>query len=211
MIFHDVDQNTDEWLALRCGKLTSSSLSKVMANYGKPFGEPAKQYAINIAIEQITGAPVSSGYSNTHMDRGHEEEPLARMAYEDSLFCDVSNGGFFELDWIGCSPDGLIDDDGVIEIKSAIPSVHFKRISSESYDRSYKWQLAGNLKFTERSYIDFVSYCSSFPDDKKMYSFRCEKKDFNDEFQMIDERIESFKSLITECKEKILNSKYLIA
>ena len=123
MIFHDINQNTDEWHQLRAGKITSSALSKAMANFGKAFGEPAKKYAVSIAVEQLTGVPISSDYTNDHMARGHDEEPIARMLYEQEYFCEVSNGGFFDLGDIGCSPDGLVYDDGVIEIKSAIPSI----------------------------------------------------------------------------------------
>ena len=93
--FVDVEQNSDEWFSLRGGKLTSSKLGTIMANYGKAFGEPAKKYAVNIAIEQITGNPISSDYSNDHMERGHEQEPVARMLYEQETFCNVTNGGFW--------------------------------------------------------------------------------------------------------------------
>ena len=208
--FHDVAQNSDEWDALRAGRITSSSLHKVMANFGKAFGEPAKKYAVDIAVAQITGKPASGNYSNSDMERGHEEEPLARMAYEERYFCTVDNGGFFELGDIGCSPDGLVDSDGAIEIKSAIPSIHYARIAKQSYDTSYKWQLIGNMKFTGRSYIDFASYCSSFPDDQKLYVHRSHRDEFVDEFEMIDERIDLFRKLIKETKETILNNSYSV-
>ena len=209
-IFHDVEQNTDDWYELRGGKITSSALSKAMANFGKAFGEPAKKYAVDIALEQITGQAVSGGYSNEHMDRGHEEEVIARMVYEDELFCEVTNGGFFELGDIGCSPDGLVGDDGVIEIKSAIPSIHFGRIKRGSFDPAYKWQLAGNLKFTGREWIDFISYCSSFPEGKRLYIHRSYKKDFLAEFDMIDKRIEEFRCLVKDNREIILNNNYVL-
>ena len=105
---------SDEWFDLRGGRLTSSKLGVIMANFGKSFGEPAKKYAVNIAIEQITGNPIASTYTNDHMQRGHDQEPIARMMYESEQFCDVTNGGFFESEFIGCSPDGLVGDDGVI-------------------------------------------------------------------------------------------------
>ena len=95
-MWHDIEQNADEWFLLRAGKVTASSLNKVMANYGKAFGDPAKKYAVDIAVQQITGSTSGGGYSNEHMDRGHEEEPLAKMLYEETYFCDVTNGGFFE-------------------------------------------------------------------------------------------------------------------
>lgn len=208
--FHDIEQNTDEWFAMRGGLVTSSKLGVIMANFGKAFGAPAKKYARDIAVEQITGKPISSNLTSHHLDRGHEEEPLARMAYENQFFCDVSNGGFFESQNVGCSPDGLIGNNGVLEIKSAIPSIHFDRINKGSFDSSYKWQLVGNVKFTDRDWIDFVSYCSQFPDGKKLYTCRLNKDDHKDDFDMIDERLESFIKLVSESKEVILNSNYVI-
>ena len=107
MIFHDIEQNTDEWLDLRVGKITGSACSKMMANYGKAFGEPAKKMAITIAREQVTGLrSINESFSNSHTERGHQQEPLARALYENEYFVDVTNGGFFECDGYGCSPDG---------------------------------------------------------------------------------------------------------
>ena len=81
MIWHDVDQNDDEWRALRCGKVTGSGLGKVMANNGKAFGDPAKKYAVQLALERITNTWQDNGFSNAHTERGHEQEPIARMLY----------------------------------------------------------------------------------------------------------------------------------
>ena len=209
-MWHDIDQNSDEWFLLRAGKVTASSLNKVMANYGKAFGEPAKKYAVDIAVQQLTGSTSGGGYTNEHMDRGHEEEPLAVMAYEAEFFCDVTNGGFFELGDVGTSPDGLVGDNGLIEIKSAIPSIHYARIAKQSFDSSYKWQLVGHLKFTGRDWVDFISYCSSFPEDKKLYTHRSTPDDFKEEFKMVDERLSEFKKLIASTKETILNNNYSI-
>lgn len=209
-MWHDVEQNTDEWLELRAGKITASSLNKVMANFGKAFGEPAKSYAVDIAISQISGKAPESSYSNSHMDRGHIEEPLARELYEQEYFCEVTNGGFFCDRDVGTSPDGLVGEDGLIEIKSAIPSVHFSRISKQSFDTAYRWQLVGHLKFSGRDWVDFVSYCASFPDQKRLYIHRSHKDDFKSEFSMVDERIEEFRELIEKTKHVILNSNYAI-
>ena len=206
--FYDVDQNSDEWFQLRAGKLTSSKLGVVMANFGKSFGEPAKKYAVNIAIEQITGNPISSNYTNEHMIRGHEQEPLARMLYESETFCDVSNGGFFGSEFIGCSPDGLVYEDGLIEIKSVISNVHYSNIKRQGVDPAYKWQCIGNLKFTNREWIDFVSYCQEFPEEKQLYTYRLHKTNLTEEFNMIDDRVAQFKDLVAETKSVILNSSY---
>lgn len=210
--FFDIQQNSDEWYELRAGKVTSSALSSVMANYGKAFGDPAKKYAYNIAVEQLTGKKIQSeSYTNEHMQRGHEQEPLARMKYESEMFCDVANGGFFADGWVGASPDGLVDDEGIIEIKSAIPSVHVKRIKSDNFDSSYKWQLIGNLKITGREWIDFISYCQDFPEDRQLFVRRIYAKDVLSEFEMIETRLAEFDELIEETKGIILNTQMIKA
>ncbi len=210
MKWHDVEQNESDWDLLRVGKITASSLSKVMANYGKAFGEPAKKYASEIALGQITGAVSTGGYSNGHMERGHEEEPLARDEYENRYFTAVTNGGFFALDDLGCSPDGLVGSEGMIEIKSAIPSIHYARIAKQSYDSAYKWQLAGGLKISGREWIDFISYCADYPEGKRIYVYRCWRDSFAEEFKMIDLRIDEFRSLIETSKQVILSNDYSI-
>jgi hypothetical protein len=201
--FIDIEQNTDEWLDLRGGKLTSSKIGCIMANYGKAFGEPAKKYAVNIAIEQITGKPIASTYSNEHMERGHEQEPIARQLYERKTFSTVTNGGFFESDFIGCSPDGLVCDNGVIEIKSVIAPVHFSSIKRYCVDPAYKWQCIANLKFTGRDWLDFVSYCSDFPIDNQLFIHRMNKEDYYESFNMIDSRISEFKLLVDDTRNLI--------
>lgn len=204
----DVEQNSQEWFDMRAGKLTSSKLGIVMANFGEAFGEPAKKYAKVIAVEQIKESPVLSSFSNDHMERGHEQEPLARALYEQETFSTVDNGGFFCSDEIGCSPDGLIQKDGVIEIKCVIINIHYDNVKRQDIDPQYKWQCIGNLKFTSRDWIDFVSYCEDYPEGKQLFVYRRRKEDFTEQFEMIDQRIDEFMSLIRANKETILNSEY---
>jgi len=175
-----------------------------MANFGKAFGDPAKKYAANIAVEQITKRKIQSdSYSNSHMDRGHQQEPLARQRYEEEFFCEVLNGGFFSSGNTGASPDGLVGANGLIEIKSAIPSVHVKRVKSGTYDPAYKWQLIGNLRITDREWIDFISYCSDFPEDKQIYVRRLYADKVIQEMAQIDIRLGQFWELVDEIKNTI--------
>lgn len=209
MIFHNVEQNTPEWLQLRAGRITMSELNKIMANYGKSFGDPAKKYALNIAIEQITGEPVESGYHNSAMDDGHTLEPIARSLYEAETFQEVGNGGFFCNDKIGCSPDGVVGD-GLVEIKSSItPWAHFERIRKQNIDSAYKWQVVGTLFYTGKSWLDFVSYCPHFPEDKRLFIKRVTPDMFDEEFRNIDSRVQEFMALIEQTKQTILEAKYL--
>jgi len=204
MIWHDVEQNSDTWLDLRCGKVGGSSMSKVMANLGKAFGPPAHDLAVQIAIEQITGKRQESTYTNAHMDRGHEQEPIAKALYEQEYFCEVQNGGYFDSEDItGVSPDGLVDDDGAIEIKSVIQSVHFATVQRGKFDPSYKWQLYSELLLTGRDWIDFISFCATFPEGKRLFVDRIYRKDCGEQFEMINTRIAEFKELVDEKKKVI--------
>lgn len=207
--FHDIEQNSDTWFDMRGGKLTSSNLGKIMANYGKAFGDPAKKLAATIAAQQLGAEVVSNSFSNEHMERGHQQEPLARMLYENETFCDVTNGGFFSSDFVGCSPDGLVSDCGVIEIKSVITNVHYANIKRQAVDPAYKWQCIGNLKFTSRDWLDFISYCQEFPIGKQLFVWRIRKEELADEFKMIDSRISEFKKLVDEMKLTITETNYI--
>jgi len=200
----DIAQNTDEWWAMRAGKVGGSSLGKVMANYGKAFGDPAKKLAVNLAIEQITGVPLPSGFSNHHTDRGHEQEPIARGLYEDRFFCDVKNGGFYDNGKTSVSPDGLIFEDGIIEIKCVIASVQFETIKRGGIDPKYKWQCAFELKESGREWLDYVSFCSEFPEGKRLFVHRITVEDSADLFEKIDIRLAEFWPLVEESKKIIM-------
>ncbi len=201
-MFHNIEQNTDEWLALRAGKLTGSSIAKVMANYGKAFGEPAKKLAVDIAIEQVTGKPVSGGFTNGHMERGHDEEPIALELYEQSKFVIVENGGFYDNGDTGCSPDGR-PPGGLIEIKSAIPSAHYARIKRGSLDPTYRWQSLFNMRESGSEWIDFISYCSTFTPDKKLFVYRAYAADYKTEYDQIADRVAEFMALVTVIKSDL--------
>lgn len=204
--FHNIEQNSPEWYQLRCGRVGGSSMVKIMANYGRAFGEPAKGLAVKIALEQITGVKCDSSFTNAHMERGHEQEPIARALYEDENFCTVGNGGYFSVgDDVGVSPDGIVGDDGGIEIKSVIETVHYANKKRKDVDPAYKWQVIHELKITEREWWDFVSYCEAFPLGKQLFVHRVYAENFQEEFKMIDKRMDEFRKLVSEAKTVILS------
>jgi len=205
MKFIDIEQNTDEWMALRVGKATASQFACFMANYGKPFGDPAKRYALQIALERINGVKDEHGFSNEHMERGKEQEPVAKMLYEDTYFVEALNGGFFDCGDYGDSPDGLIESDGVIEIKSVIAPTHYATIERGSFDPAYKWQLIGHLDCTGRDWVDFISYCAGFPEHNRLITYRLHRYDYVDELKMLHERRTEFLSLVESIQNKLKN------
>ncbi|HBN6005465.1 TPA: YqaJ viral recombinase family protein [Enterobacter cloacae] len=204
MIWHDVEQNGEEWDALRLGKATASNFGLIMANEGKAFGEPAKRYALQLALEQIKGCKSEFGFSNEHMERGHEQETIARMLYEEMNFVDVDNGGFFDHETYGDSPDGLVGQDGLVEIKSVIAATHYSTLTRSSFDPAYRWQLVGHLDCSGRDWVDFISYCSDFPDGKQLIVYRLTAAECETEIARLRARRKDFLELVADTKRRIL-------
>lgn len=196
MKWHDVEQNSPEWEMLKLGKASSSSYSKFMANCGKAFGEPAQRYALQLALERVTGRKAEYSFRNDDMDRGHEQEPLARLLYQEQEFVDVTNGGFFDWGDYGDSPDGLVDDNGVVEIKSVIASTHEATIRRGKYDPAYRWQIVGHFDGTKREWVDFVSYCSDFPEWNQLVVYRTWRPEVAADLQQLAERRAEFLALV---------------
>jgi hypothetical protein len=203
MIFHDIPQNTEEWMALRLGKATASKFGIIMANEGKTFGDPAKDYALQLALEQVTGKRAEFSFSNDHMERGHEQEPIARELYAEMSFVDVKNGGFFDWSCYGDSPDGLVGNDGVVEIKSVIAKTHYATLRRGSFDPAYRWQLVGHLDCTQRDWVDFISYCSDFPPNRQLITYRLYRDDCQDEIKRLQDRRGEFLALVQETRHAI--------
>jgi hypothetical protein len=196
MKWHDVEQNSPEWDALRLGKATASGYSKFMANYGNAFGDPALRYALQIALERVTGNKAEYSFRTDDMERGHEQEPIARMLYEEQTFTDVTNGGFFDWGNYGDSPDGLIDSDGVLEIKCVIAPVHHANIRRGKPDPTYKWQIVGHFDGTGRDWVDFASYCSDYPEHQQLVVYRAYRNELQTELAQLAERRAQFLELV---------------
>ncbi|WP_411887400.1 lambda exonuclease family protein [Hydrocarboniphaga effusa] len=203
MIFHDVQQNTETWESLRIGKATGSNFGKFMANDGKAFGEPAKRYALQLALERITGKKAEFSFTNDDMERGHQQEPIARMLYEEECFVDVTNGGFFDCGEYGDSPDGLVGKDGIVEIKSVIAPTHYANLQRGTFDPSYRWQMVGHLDCSGRDWVDFVSYCSEFPESKRLLIYRLWRRECQMEIQRLRARRAEFLALVSSIQESI--------
>lgn len=203
MIWIDVPQNTIEWEQARLGKVTASNFAAIMANNPKAFGDPAKRYALQVALEIVTGRKAEYSFRSTDTDRGHDMEPLARALYEEQTFTEIWNGGFFDCGKYGASPDGLVGTDGVIEIKSVIASVHEANILRGGIDPTYRWQMIGELECSGREWLDFVSYCSDFPEWKQLYTFRIFRADIVGEMEQLAARREEFLALVASKVEQV--------
>jgi len=203
---HEVEQGTEDWFSLRFGRATSSNFGTIMANYGKAFGAPARDYALKIVLEGMSGTNVTESFSNGWMEQGTEREPLAIMAYEEANFIEVKSGAFYSHDSLpfGGSPDGIIEiGNGGIEVKCPKFNTHYATIKRGGYDPSYKWQLIGNIWLCDLDFIDFISYCPEFPESSQLFVDRITRESVQSEIDMLKERLDLFVLLIDEIKQSL--------
>jgi putative phage-type endonuclease len=160
MIFYDIEKNTDEWLKLRQGKFTASTFKDL---FMKETTQGYQDAIYKVAFERLTKESPEN-FSNDWMQRGTELEPEAREWYELETYNKVHNGGFFEYnDWIGASPDGLIGDSGLIEIKCPKFSTMMDYLIKKELPKNYYYQVHGQLFVTDREWCDFIAYHPSLP------------------------------------------------
>lgn len=168
----DIIQGSPEWFAARAGRATASEFSTVQSE-GRKNGTPSlgrQKYAMRLAIERLTGTVEQQG-SFKATDHGHEFEPMARMAYEAKSGNVVDEVSFIKHPSLmaGSSPDGLIDEDGGLEIKCpANRDVHAHTLRFGMPEEHIP-QVQGNLWVTGRKWWDFVSYNPNMPAGLQLY------------------------------------------
>ncbi len=155
MKIHECQQGSPEWFAARLGKVTASNFADAIAG-GQ--GIVRKKLMIKLIAERMTGLPAES-YSNKAMEHGTATEQEAREYYEALNGVSVRQVGFIERDEdTGASPDGLVGDDGTLEIKCPFPTTHIKYILANKMPAEYVKPLQGGLWVAERKWCDFMSY-----------------------------------------------------
>jgi hypothetical protein len=157
-IFDDIEQGTEAWLRLRAGIPTASVFSALLAS-GRGGGESKTRQTLlyKLAGERLTGEPAEN-YTNQFMDRGHAMEDEARQHYAFVRDCEPKQIGFIRNGKCGCSPDALIGDDGMLEIKTAAPHILIPLLLKGEAPPEHKAQLQGNLMVAERKWIDIIVY-----------------------------------------------------
>lgn len=158
-IITNIEQGSKEWLDLRLGMITASRMKDVLSNGrgGKP-SKTAESYMIELIAEQLSGES-KPFFENDAMRWGTETEPQARAMYELESGNDVEEVAFIvKNEFIGVSPDGLIGDNGMLEIKCPTTTTQIKRALSKSYHADYKAQIQAQLWVAEREWCDFVSF-----------------------------------------------------
>ena len=200
------EQGTDEWKAERLGKATGSRISDIITRLKSGgFSAMRKAYATQLAIERISKQPYSF-QPNAAMQHGTNTEPLARDAYRATIFEEVTEVGFVNHPTIpnaGASPDGLVGDDGLVEIKCPESHTHIgyllDGIVPERYFAQIQWQIA----CTGRKWCDFVSYDPRCPEELQLFIKRV---DYDECFvATTEEMVRKFLVEVDELTETLTN------
>lgn len=157
-VLYDCEQGTPEWFACRLGIPTASEFGTVIAS-GRGGGPSVtrRKYMLQLIGERLTGEVVDS-YTNANMERGKAMEDEARKVYAFEAGVEPKRVGFIRNGDMGASPDSLIDDDGLLEVKTKLPHLHLEALLDNRLPPEHKAQVQGQLLVSERKWCDFVSY-----------------------------------------------------
>jgi putative phage-type endonuclease len=153
-----MEQRTTDWRNARIGKFTASEIHKLMGIKG--LGDTGKSYAFDKAVEELFGE-VKDNYVSFDMNRGIELEPMAFNKFKDLKeleFLEVEKCGFFSSKFHGASPDGLVSDDAILEIKCPNATTFFKLVVDSEIDKKYYYQMQHQMLVTGRSKAYFFNY-----------------------------------------------------
>lgn len=199
-IYEDLEQGTPEWLSVRIGKMTASKATAI-GNYGK---------GLDTLVENLMAEYFSSGekqhFDSEDTERGNEYEPVARRMYEFEMGYTVKEVGFIEYnDYVGCSPDGLVGDEGGIEIKCLNDEKYFKHLlyGDEMIDSSHMWQVQMNLLITGRKWWDLIIYNPNYKKSMCIYRIMPNENKFAEllkGFEIGSKRIEEIKNKVNSIK-----------
>jgi putative phage-type endonuclease len=187
-------QQTPEWFQQRVGKATASRIKDIVAKTKTGAAASRKNYAVELALERLTGSK-KEGFTNAAMQHGIDQEPYAKLAYENRTGQLIQDVGFIDHPTIpmsGASPDGF-PGEGLIEIKCPNSATHLDNLIRGSADPDYLPQMYWQMACTGRPWCDFVSFDPRFPEHLQLAIYRV-----NTDAQKIKELENEVSQFLTE-------------
>ena len=172
-----VEQGSPEWFQMRLGKVTASRVADILAKTKTGPSASRQNYLIELAIQRTTGI-IQESYSNSAMEWGIQTEPQARVAYEVTTNNFVDKVAFIDhpsIKWFGCSPDGLVSDRGLLEIKCPNSATHWEYFKSKKPPQKYFIQMQAQIAVTNKDWCDFVSFDPRMPDRSQLLIVRIDR------------------------------------
>jgi putative phage-type endonuclease len=173
------DQRSAEWFAARLGKATASRVADIIAKTKTGPSTSRKNYAAQLVAERLTGVPAET-FTNGAMQWGTDTEAEARDAYRVHTLCEVKECGFIDHPTIGmsgASPDGLIGDDGLLELKCPNTATHIDTLLGKSAPAKYVHQMQWQMACTGREWCDFVSFDPRLPETMRLFVVKVRRDD----------------------------------
>jgi putative phage-type endonuclease len=170
----EIEQRSEAWFQARLGKVTASAVADVLAKTKTGVSASRGNYLIKLAIQRVTGQ-IEESYTNEAMQWGIDNEDQARVAYEVASGNFVDQVGFVDheiIDWFGCSPDGLVDTDGLVEIKCPNSATHWEYFKTKEVPKKYFIQMQAQMSCTGRKWCDFVSFDPRMPERSQLLIIR---------------------------------------
>jgi putative phage-type endonuclease len=174
-----MDQGTEEWFTIRIGKVTASRVADVIAKTKTGYSASRDNYMAQLVCERLTGQK-AEGFTNASMQHGIETEAYARAAYEALKDVLVDEVGFVphpSIEMAGASPDGLVGDDGLLEIKCPNTATHIETLLTQTVPSKYNTQMQFQMACTGRSWCDFVSFDNRLPEELQLFVKRVPRDD----------------------------------
>jgi putative phage-type endonuclease len=176
----DVEQRSEDWYTARCGSLGASQVADALSRTKSGYSTTRTNLRVKLALERLTGKQ-AAGFTSAAMQHGIDTEAEARIAYSFEQNVAVSDIGLVRhssIPWTHCSPDGLVGDEGLVEIKCRQPAGHLETLTTGEIPSQYvtqiNWQLAC---MPERKWVDYVCYNPDFPEDLKLFIKRHHRND----------------------------------
>ena len=203
-----LEQRTEEWFSERAGKVTASCIYKVMARTKTGYGADRANYAAQIVAERLTGLPAET-FTNAAMVWGIETEAQARAMYEFQTGNGVAETGFHRhpaIENSGASPDGLVGNLGLVEIKCPNTATHIATLRGGGIDRKYLLQMQWQMACTERQWCDFASFDPRLPHELQLHFERVQRDD-----ELIEEIEGEVRKFLAEIDETVadLRARYM--
>lgn len=175
------EQRSDDWKQIRIGKVTASRMNDLLSIL-RGGGEAAgrRNLRAQMVVERLTGVSAENGFVSQAMLEGIENEKFALASYELKNDCMVERIGFVHHATIanaGCSPDGFIGDDGLIEAKCPLPATHIAYLLNGGVPSEYVNQMTWQLACTGRKFCDFVSFSPVMPEHLQLFTIRFPRDD----------------------------------
>ncbi len=204
----DIKQGSDEWHAVRLGRVTASRVSDVVARVKTGWGASRATYMAQLIAERLTGVPCET-FTNAAMAHGVATEPEARAAYSFRADAEVTEVGFVEhpaISMAGASPDGFVHPDGLLEIKCPTISTHIETLLGGKVPDKYVMQCLFQMACTGRAWCDYISYDPRMPEHMRLFVKRIPRDD--DRIAQLEKDVLGF---LSELDDKLDNLNRLYA